>query len=271
MRRLIPLYIIFVFFLCSCTQGKLAAKSEDDIIEFLSRYSIVVDRSRPKYSSTVFVPKIFDTIWEMREVLSKDVLGISLKKFRGKECSIYMYPLIKTPFKSKNSEDSESRGVVICCDGSIICSYIENISTLRKEAPMSLEGKSIEELSGVKWNQWREGIESDDNKRLVIWQYYNALRAGNYEGAYWYIYNKEDIKKEDFVKTATQVALPYIDFVDIEQYKKPTDDECYFIVKARVQGESKNNKDLYEITFDLKKDKKEEQYGGWKILRTKIK
>lgn len=262
--------VAVVFLISSCGRGEPHANIEKDRISFLSGYGITVDIQRPYYSSEGTIPLVFDTYWNMRNVFSKDGLKVELKRYEGEKCSIYMYPILKLPFDVKKESSVEERAVLICHKGDVICSYIEFISELRTLPPMSLKGKSLVELSGIDWNVWKDNMDSDDDKRLVIWQYYDALRISNFDEAYWYIYDKESIKKEDFIKAAMEESLPYIDFLDIQQYKEPTEGECYFLVKAMV-GDSKIRKREYEITFDLKRNPEEKEYGGWKIYMTKIK
>jgi len=272
MRRSIAFFIGALLLLSSCTKPKNPGKTEPDKISFLSRYGVVVDSIRPYYSSTIYMPEILDAVWEIRNIFSKDTLGIDIVKFKGKQCEIYMYPVSKLPFNVKKDLSKEARAVVVCYKNEIICSHIEFISELRTLPPMSLKGKTLVELSKVEWDTWKNKIDSDGDKRLVICQYYDALRSGNYDVAYWYIYDKENIKKEEFIDIAKGSSLPYIDFLDIGQYKDPTGEESFFLVKAKV-GNSKGlfKKKTYEITFDLKRDLKEKEYGGWKIYKTKIK
>lgn len=272
MRKYFPLFLILTFLLSSCSSDKVKAITESERISFLSSYGIEINTKRPYYSSVAMVPEIFDTIWEIRSIFSKDILNIDIGSYKGKQCQIYMYPVQKLPFNIKKSESVEAKATVICYKDSIICSYIEFISELRGMPPLSLKGTSLVDMSGLKWESWRDRVDSDGDKRLVIWQYYNSLRSGNYEDAYKYIYDKTNIKKEDFIKAAKANSLLYIDFLDISQYQNPTADECYFRVKAKVgdsQGKLKN--EVYDITFDLKRDSKEKEYGGWKIFKTKIK
>jgi len=272
MRKCCPLFLILFLLLSSCTSEKVKTVTDGERISFLSGYGIEVNTERPYYSSVVIVPEIFDTIWEIRNILSKDVLNIDIGDYKGKECEVYMYPVLKIPFNIKKSDSAETRATVICHKDNIICSYIEFISELRIMPPLSLKGDSLVELSGVKWELWKERIDSDGDKNLVIWQYYNALRSGNYEYAYKFIYDKNNIKKEDFIKAAKENPLLYIDFIDISQYQNPTANECYFRVRARVRdSKGKLRDEVYDIFFDLKRDIKEKEYGGWKIYKTKIK
>lgn len=271
MRRCILFAILLVSILSSCSSKKTASREDENGISFLKDRGIVVDTNRPFYSSDVVVPEIFDSVWKMRDILSKDGLKINLEKYKGKQSRVYMYPVLKLPFMINKESSAEARAVIISCNKDIICSYIEFISELRSIPPLSLDGKSLVDLSGISWNEWKAKMDGDGDKHLVIWQYYDALRSGDYEEAYWYIYDKENIKKEDFIKIAKENSLLYIDFLDIQQYKESSGDECYFIVKAMVGGgQGKSKKKEYEILFDLKKYDGENKYGGWKIYKTKI-
>jgi hypothetical protein len=252
---------------CSSESAEL---NDDQRIAFLSKHNVKVDTTRPYYSSSGKVPVIFSTVWQIRNIMSKSTLNIDLSKYKGNQCSIVMYPVSKLPFTPKNSSSAEARDVVISCKKDIICSYVEYISELRSIAPTTLDGKSVADISGVSWDKWKEGMDSDDNKSLVIYQYYNALRTGDYGEAYTYIYDRSKIKEEDFIKTAKQNSLPYMDFLNVDQYKEPTKNECYYLVEANVGGGSKNKK-TFEIIFDLKKDPNSADYGGWKIYKTQIK
>lgn len=276
MRRFIPFFIIIVFLLSSCSKAQVVENveykepSEEQRASFLTGYGVIVDVTRPVYSSKGTIPKIFDTVWEIRDTLSKKSLNIDISKYKGKQCSIFMYPVVKLPFTIKKESTVETRVVVISCQDSIICSYIEFISELRTLPATALSGQSIVDYSGVKWDTWKQRIDDDDNKRLVIFLYYDSLKLGSYNDAYNYIYDKGSIKKEDFIIKAKENKLPSIDFINIDQYKIPTADESYFIIEASVSGSSVKGK-LYELTIDLKKDPKEKLYGGWKIYQTKIK
>lgn len=269
MRRFIPFLAILIVFLSSCDKGVNNVLNEEQRISFLSNYKVQVDISRPYYNSNSTVPKIFTTVWKVREILSKDMPGVDISKFKGQQCSIYMYPISKLPFTVKKDSSIEARAVIISCQGSIICSYIEFISELRSLPPMTMGGKSVADLSGVPWDTWKEQLDGDDDKSIVIYQYYNALRSGDVDEAYSYIYDKNTINKEDFTKTVKQNSLPYINFLSVDQYKEPTQDECFYIVEANVSN-SKQKK-TYNIMFDLKKDPAAKDYGGWKIYKTQIK
>ena len=215
---------------------------------------------------------IFDTTWEIRNVFSKNTLKDDLNSYKGRQCMVYMYPIKSMPFIIKKDSSIETRVVLIENKNRVVCSYIEFISELRNLPPVSLDGKSLVELSGIKWEVWKDDIDSDDNKKLVIWQYYDALRLGNYESAYSYIYDKINIKKEDFIKAAKGNSLANIDFLDIDQYKSATGDQCYFIIKTQeVDDKNSSKKKNYEILFDLKKDPASKDYGGWKVYKTKMK
>lgn len=270
MRKLLPFLLAFILFLSSC--GRTGGTELDDKqrISFLSKYNVSIDTSRPYYSSKSRVPQIFDTVWQIRAVLSKRIPNVDISRYKGSQCSIYMYPVHKLPFEIKNQASIEAKAVLIACNGKVICSYIEFISELRSIAPMTLDGKSVALLSGAGWEKWKERMESDDNKTLVIYQYYNALRSGNYDEAYTYIYDKSSIGKDNFIKSAKQNSLPFLDFIYVDQYKEPVEDECYYLVEANVI-ESGKKKDKYEIVFDLKIDEASSDYGGWKIYRTQIK
>lgn len=269
MRKWMIFTIALILLLSSCSQ-KNALTTDEDRISFLAGYGVKVDIERPYYSTDTVVPEIFDACWTIRDIFSRDLLGKGLEDHKMHECKIYMYPVLKLPFDTKGENDAEPRAVVVSSGGHIICSHIEFISALRSYPSMSLKGKSLVDLSKVSWDTWKERIDSDDDKRFIIWQYYSALRSGDYEEAYWYIYDKDNIKKEDFIKAARENTIFYIDFLDIRQYKSPEGDECYFMVDAMVTGSDNKKKKKYEIIFDLKKDPKEKKYSGWKIYRTKI-
>lgn len=275
MKKLLPL-IIIIATLISCSNSTATPEvkaekklSQNDMTAFLAKYNVQVDTSRPYYNSRCKVPQYFNAVWQIREIFSKKTPGDELSKYKDRECSIYMFPVAKLPFEVKKDTLKDARAVVISCGDKIICSYIEFISELRSTAPSAFDGKSIAEISGVNWDIWKDRMDSDDNKNLVIYQYYNALRAGNYDEAYSYLYDKSNIKKEDFIRAAKQNSMPYIDFLDVDQYKEPTENDCYFLVRANV-GDG-NKKKTFEITFDLKKDSNDNSYGGWKIYKTQIK
>lgn len=269
MRKLAPLLLI-LFLLSSCKNITHSELSHEERISFFSGYGVVVNAGRPFYSSSSTIPKIFNSIWEIRNIFSKNLLKLDISKYKGSQCTIYMYPVASLPFQVKKGSEVETRAVVICCEGNIICAYIEFISELRTLPYTALSGKSLVELSGIKWDTWKNGLDSDDNKYLVICQYYNALRTANFEDAYSYLYDKKVVSREDFIKKAGENKLPYIDFVSIDQYKAPTDNECFFIVEANISTSNAKGK-AYQIFFDLKKDANEKEYGGWKIYSTKIK
>lgn len=268
MKRFIPCLIILVLLLPGCG-SKSVELNDEQRIAFLAKYNVRVDTARPYYNSSGKIPEVFNTVWQIREVLSKRLPGVDLSKYRGRLCSIKMYPVLKLPFISKAGSSNEVRAVVISCGEDIVCSYIEFISELRSIAPSTLDGKSVADLSGISWDKWKERLDSDDDKTLVIYQYYNALRTGDYDEAYTYIYDRSNIKKEDFINTAKHNSLPNMDFLYVEQYKEPAKDECYYLVEANV-GSSKDKK-TFNIIFDLKRDPTSTDYGGWKIYKTQIK
>ena len=104
MRKYIPLLLILSLLLSSCSTVSDKAMTDCERISFLSGYGIGVNTKRPYYSSAVTIPEIFDTIWEIRNILSKDVLKIDLVEYKGKQCQIYMYPLVKLPFSIKKND-----------------------------------------------------------------------------------------------------------------------------------------------------------------------
>lgn len=254
--------------LTSCSKGVLAA-SDNERISFLKRYDIAVNTARPYYNSQVVIPKTFNTIWKMRSIFSEDLLDIKLDRFKGKNCNIYMYPVSKLAFDVRKDDPVETRAVIISYDDHIICSYIDFILEIRVVAPMSLNGKTISELSQISWDVWKAKMDSDDNKRVVIWEYYDSLKSGNYEEAYSYIYDKKNISKEYFIDTASKLNLSYIDFLSLEQTNEPSDHECSFTVKANIKDGKKTK--TCEIVFNLKKDSSSKEYDGWKIYSVKEK
>jgi hypothetical protein len=130
---------------------------------------------------------------------------------------------------------------------------------------VSLKGRSIQEISDKKWEDWKASIDADSDKRLVVLQYYDLLRCGNYSDAYSLLYDRKSISREDFVKAASGDKLPVIDFAGMEQYKEAIPGECYFMVEASLAGKTR------QIIFDLKRDPADSAYGGWKIYKTRIK
>lgn len=269
-RSVLALYCILtsMMFLSSCSKG-VPASNDGQRISFLKKYNISVDTMRPYYSSQISVPNTFNAIWEMRNIFSKDLLGIDMTRFKGKKCSIFMYPVSKLPFDIKKSDAVETRAVVISCRDRIICSYIDFILEIRSIPPVSLKGRNIAELSGTGWDVWKSRMDGDDNKRIVIWQYCDALKLGNYEEAYSYIYDKSNITKEEFINTASKKPLHNIDFLGLEQSGASFDDECRFTAKANIVEGGKNK--TREIVFNLKKDPTSKEYGGWKIYSANIK
>lgn len=264
----IAFLILLSIFISSCS-NKIGITDDQINIQFLKGYSVIPDADRPYYSSIINVPQIFSTVWEIRNIFSKDILNVDLHKYKGKQCSIFMYPLSKLPFEGYKYDGAEIRAVILSYRNKVICSYIEFISESRDFPPISLKGESIEDLSDTKWNLWKSKLDDDDNKRLVIWQYYDALRSDNYDEAYSYIYNKNEIKKQDFIVAAKEKFPGYIEFLSLEQYREPSNSECFFTAKVNVKANNKNK--IYEILFDLKKDPSSKEYGGWKILSTRIK
>ncbi|KPU42834.1 hypothetical protein OXPF_35980 [Oxobacter pfennigii] len=271
MKRFLILFIIAAYLFTACKPDKYNEVNDQQRIEFLSQYNITIDAKRPYYSSDVTVPKVLDTTWKIRDIFAKDLFNTGISKLGGRKGKLYSYPVEKLPYDVTKRTAVETKAYIICIDGDIICSYIDFISELQATPPVSLRGKSLVDISGVEWGKWKSEIDSDDDKRLVIWQYYEALRLGNYENAYLFIYDKENITIEDFTQAAAANALPIIDFLDMQQHKEPAGDECYFLVNAMIGNPKSGEKKRYEILIDLKKDAEGKEYSGWKIYKTKIK
>lgn len=256
------LIIISLPIIVSCSQNV----SDKDKIAFLSNYNIAADTDRPYYSTKCIIPDIFDSMWYIRSIFAKDLLNIDISDFKGEECTIYGYYVLDMPPGIGMDDSSEARAVIIASGESIICGYIDFVSELGDTPPATLTGKLFSSISDVGWDIWRQRIDDDDYKSLVIWQYYDSLRMKDFDNAYFYLYDRVNIKKEEFIKAAEENPLPIIDFKDMHPYKMPLEDECYFIVNAKI-GESQKN---YDITFDLKRDSSEKEFNGWKINKTSI-
>lgn len=252
----------------SCSRGT-AAYGDEERIEFLKGYGIDVDTRRPYYSSNIIIPKVFSATWEIRSAFTKDMLNIELSKFSGKQCGIFMYPVSKLPPDIRKISSSEARAVIINYKDRIICAYIEFISETRGISPVSLKGRTIGDITGVKWSKWKDDMEDDDNKKLVIWQYYDALKSKKYEEAYEYIFDKKNITREQFIKVAGSISLPDMDFLNLEQDSETSDMQCSFTARTNVKKGKGSS--AYEIRFQLKKDPSSNVYGGWKIENTSIK
>lgn len=244
----------------------ITVKDNDQRIKFLKGYEVVVDNDRPYYNSRINVPESFNALWEIRNAFAKDMLGVDLSRYKGRKCDIFMYPVSKLPFQTNKDMESETRAVIITLNSNVICSYIEFISETKSVPSVSLPGKSISDITGVKWDTWKLRMEDDDNKELVIWKYYECLKSGDNERAYSYIYDKGDIKKEEFIKAARNLAVPDMELINLEQSGIVSDDECSFKANAKIENGSKSK--TYEIRFNLKKDPSSFEYGGWKIVNT---
>lgn len=263
--------LLMIFLLSSCSKpSRVESDKTQENIPFLTQHGVLLDSERPHYNSEGIVPEVFDTVWNMRDTFSQDLFKKSISQYKGKQYIIYMYPVADLPKTIEPDIIPNARAVVISIKGSIICSYIEFISESKNLPAASLSGVLIDDLSGLKWDIWRNRIDDDDNKKLVIWKYYESLRYQDFETAYSFIYDKASIKKDDFIDAAKKSRIAYLDFLDISQYKKPTDNECFFLVKAKVENNQKQGPKIYDITFDLKRSS-EEDYGGWKIYATKLK
>jgi hypothetical protein len=210
MKRYLPFLIIISLVFYSCAHKGAGAGSDKERISFLGEYGLKVDVERPYYSSSCRIPVIFDTVWNMRLIFARDLLGIKLSRYKGRDCEVYMYPLKLSEGDGKAAP--ETRAVVVSSGGDIICSYIEFISELSVKPPMSLKGRSIEEISDKRWEDWKTSIDTDSDKRLVVLQYYDMLRCGNYSDAYCLLYDRKSISREDFIKAASGDNLPVIDF-----------------------------------------------------------
>lgn len=268
MKKIIPLFILFGMIFSSC--NKYNKIDTQKIAEnLLVEYSIVIDNDKPYSTYTKIIPKIFDNSWEMMNYFSEDSLDIDIKKFKGSTCTIYRYPIKELPFEAYNKINVQKYAVITIKDSKVLCGYIEFLSELNINQPISLEGKSLYEITNIKWEDWKKRIEDDDNKQLVIWEYYDLLKTNNFNEAYNLLYKDNRIDKEEFIKTAKENKLPFMDFISIEQYKESSLNEAYFVVKAYVFDKN-SHKLEYKILFNLKKDKDEVIYNGWKIYSTKI-
>ncbi len=259
---LLILIILPLSFTVSCNRNV----SDKGRIAFLSNYNISVDTDRPSYSTKCAIPDIFDSTWDIRSIFARDLLNIDISNFKGKECTIYGYYVLDMPPGIGTNDSSEARAVIILSGESIICGYVDFTAELGDIPPATLTGKPFSSISDVSWDIWRQRIDDDDYKSLVIWQYYDSLRMKDFDNAYFYLYDRQNIKEEEFIKAAEQNPLPIIDFKDMHQYKMPLDDECYFIVNVKVEESTKS----YDITFDLKRDPEGKEFNGWKIYKTGI-
>ncbi|MDI6619568.1 MAG: DUF4830 domain-containing protein [Clostridiales bacterium] len=263
-RFILPLLLAALVF-ASCGKS-IQAGSDEERAAYLKQNGVAIDTEKPYYSSSETIPDVLSTVWEMRNVFSKKAYGINISGYRGKQCTVYIYPILRLPDTVKFEDSSNTRAVVVNCKNKIICSYIDYVSELKTYPPCSLNGKSIEELSGIKWDKWKANMEDDDNQLLVILQYYDMLKSGDYDGAYSYVYDKTKIKKEDFINTARENKLPFMDFISIGKYKKSTKNESFYILRAKLAGQKK----ICEIEFNLKEDTGKDSENNWKIVSTKI-
>ena len=94
---------------------------ENDAIEFLSYYGWQVDE-KPIESAQVYIPEVFDTVFEDYNVLQLEA-GLDLRQYRGLRGTRYTYKVLNYPQDIENV-----RANVIVIDGKSVGGDISTVA-----------------------------------------------------------------------------------------------------------------------------------------------